>query len=48
MKIIDTYVLHFEQRSPFRFKSCQGVTPHLSGNFHPTHPPPRNKRTCEL
>jgi hypothetical protein len=28
MKIIDTYVLYFEQRSPFQFKSYQVVTQH--------------------
>lgn len=48
MKIIDTYVLHFEQRSPFRFKNYQDVIPHLSGKFHPAHPRPKNKRTFEL
>jgi len=48
MKINDTYVLYFEQSSPLQFKSHQDVTPHLSGKFHPPHPLPKNKRTCEL
>jgi hypothetical protein len=48
MKIIDTYILCFEQKSPLQFKSYQEVTPHLAGKFQPSHPPAEYKRICEL
>jgi hypothetical protein len=48
MTLTDTYVLHFEQRSPFQFEIYQDIIPRLLGKFHPLHPAPKNKRTCEL
>jgi hypothetical protein len=48
MKIIDSYVLCFEQKLPLQFMSYLDVTPHLAGKFQPSHPPPEIKRTCEL